>query len=83
MSNRMNIVWMEKHGAMINALDGLEDVASEQTLAPIVSRDRELDTVGKRLVRTLIDQRHPRGRHYFTSTGAPRFRRVRTFAGSG
>ena len=37
----------------------LEDVAPEQTLPPIASRDRDLDPVGKRFVRTLIDQGTP------------------------
>ena len=58
---------------------------TEPALAEFIHRKPApiLDTVGQRFVRALIDECHPRGRHYLTSTGAPRFRRLRTFVASG
>ena len=76
MSKRMNIVWMEKQGAMINALEVSKTSRPSSPLRRSFRVTASSIAVGKRLVGALIDQPGTSdrgGRHYFTSTGAPAF----------
>ena len=67
MSKRMNIVWIEKQGAMISALAGSRPDAAEQPLAAIAPGHGDLDAIGERLVGALIDQRQRHRGHQRTS----------------